>query len=82
MTIQSPKLEKLAQRLASLTGEDVATAVERAVEERLSRVKPPVSAEERRAALQEFFDRVSALPDLDPRPHEEIIGYDENGLPT
>ena len=43
MNIASPKVDELAQRLARLTGEDVETALERAIEERLSRVagRPP-----------------------------------------
>lgn len=82
MTILSAKLERLAQELASRTGEDLETALERAVEERLSRVPKKVSPEQRRAALQKFFDEMRALPVKDPRPIDEIIGYDENGLPT
>src|SRR4051812_2319129 len=38
MNIRSAKVDELAQRLARLTGEDVETALERAIEERLSRV--------------------------------------------
>lgn len=33
-------------------------------------------------AIQEILDRVDALPTLDNRTPEEIIDYDENGLPT
>lgn len=32
-------------------------------------------------AIQEILDRVAALPVLDDRTPEEIIGYDENGVP-
>jgi antitoxin VapB len=38
MNVRSAKLDQLAQRLARLTGEDVETALARAIEERLSRV--------------------------------------------
>jgi hypothetical protein len=81
MNIASPRIEELAQRLARITGEDVETAVERAVEERLSRLAVP-SAEDRRAALQEFFDRVSRMPVKDDRPIDDIIGYGPDGLPS
>ena len=60
---------------------DVETAVERAIEERLSRVTPP-SAADRRAALQAFFDRVSRMPVTDSRSADEIIGYGPDGLPS
>jgi antitoxin VapB len=38
MNITSPKVDELAERLARLTHEDVETALERTIEERLSRV--------------------------------------------
>jgi antitoxin VapB len=81
MNIASPRIEELAQRLARLTGEDVETALERAVEERLSRLAVP-SAEDRRAVLQKFFDRVSRMPVKDARPIDDIIGYGPDGLPS
>jgi hypothetical protein len=80
MNIASPRLEELVHRLARLTGEDVETAVARAVEERLSRVAV-VPLADRRAALQRFFDRVSRMPIKDARPIDDIIGYGPDGLP-
>ena len=81
MNIRSAKLEQLVLRLARLTGEDVETALERAIEERLSRVAPPAPAD-RKAALDLFFERVSHMPVLDSRPVDEIVGYDGCGLPS
>jgi antitoxin VapB len=81
MNIRSAKLDELARRLARLTGEDIETALERAIEERLSRVAPPTPAD-REAALNAFFERVSRMPVLDPRPIDEIVGYGWDGLPT
>lgn len=81
MNIRSAKVDELAQRLARLTGEDIETALERAIEERLSRVAWPASAD-RRTALNSFFERTSRLHVLDPRPAEEIVGYDQFGLPS
>ncbi len=54
MKFRSARLDQLAQRLARLTGEDVETALARAIEERLSRVAPPAPAD-RKAALDAFF---------------------------
>jgi antitoxin VapB len=81
MNIASSRIDQLARRLARLTGEDVETAVERAIEERLSRITPP-SAADRRAALQAFFERVSRMPVKDSRSADEIIGYGPDGLPS
>jgi antitoxin VapB len=81
MNFRSAKVDELAQRLARLTGEDVETALERAIEERLSRVAPPPLAD-KRAAMDSFFERVSHMQVLDPRTADEIIGYDGCGLPS
>jgi hypothetical protein len=77
----STKFDELAQRLARITGEDTATAIERAVEERLARVAAsgPI---DREAALRRFFDRVSRMPNKDSRPTDEIVGYGPDGLPS
>ena len=81
MNIRSAKVDQLAQRLARLTGEDVETALERAIEERLSRVAPPAPAG-KKAALDSFFERVSHMRVLDTRTVDEIVGYDGRGLPS
>lgn len=81
MNIRSAKVDQLAQRLARLTGEDIETALERAIEERLSRVAVPPPAD-RIAALDSFFERVSRMRVLDPRPADDILGYDDRGLPS
>jgi hypothetical protein len=81
MNIRSAKVDELVQRLARLTGEDVETAVERAIEERLSRVEPPLPLD-RRAAMNSFFEKASHLRVLDSRPADEIMGYDRFGLPS
>lgn len=81
MNIATPRIEDLAQRLARATGEDVETAVARALEERLSRVAPPAGSPAYRQALREFFDEAAQFPVLDRRSPEEIIGYGPDGLP-
>jgi len=81
MNIASPRLEDLVQRLTRLTGEDAETALERAIEERLSRVVVS-AAEERRTALRVFFEQAAHLPVLSERSADEVIGYGPDGLPT
>ena len=58
MNIESAKVDELTRRLARLTGEDVETALERAIEERLAGVAVTARSD-RRSAMQRFFDRVS-----------------------
>ena len=81
MNIRSAKVDEIVQRLARLTGEDVETALERAVEERLSRVAPPMPVD-RKTAINSFFEKASSLRVLDPRPADELVGYDRFGLPS
>ena len=81
LSIKDPETERLARALAERTGESLTIATRRALEERLRRV----GGSARRAALIEDLAAIrrrwSALPTLDPRSADEIIGYDESGLP-
>ena len=67
MNNRSTKIDQLVQQLTRLTGEDVETALERAIEERLSRIATAARVD-RKAAMETFFDQVSRMPVLDPRP--------------
>jgi antitoxin VapB len=82
LSIKDPETERLARALAARTGETITVATRRAIEERLKRT----ASQARRAALLEDMEamqrRLKALPVLDPRSPEEIIGYDEHGVPT
>jgi antitoxin VapB len=81
LSIKDPQTEALARRLARRTGESLTVATRRALEERLRRV----GYEDGRQALQEELSairlRVKALPVLDARSAEDILGYDRDGLP-
>ena len=82
LSIKDPETERLARKLAAQTGETITVATRRALEERLRRV----GSDARKAALLEDLAasrrRWSALPVLDNRSADDIIGYDENGLPS
>jgi antitoxin VapB len=81
LSIKDPETERLARSLAQLTGENITTATKRAIEERLRRL----GGHSRKAALLEDLAdirrRWSALPVMDERTSEDILGYDEHGLP-
>ena len=49
--------------------------------ERTGRLSP-TTAEERIAAMRRIAARVAKLPVLDDRSPDEILGYDESGLPA
>jgi len=81
LSIKDPETERLARSLAQLTGENITTATKRAIEERLRRIG---SASRKTALLEEMAEirrRWSEMAVADRRTPEEILGYDEHGLP-
>lgn len=81
LNIKDPATEKFVRELAAVAGESVTTAVRRAAEERLERVRQRRSGRSLAAEILEIGRRCAALPDLDTRTPDEILGYDEHGLP-
>ncbi|HEV2398445.1 MAG TPA: type II toxin-antitoxin system VapB family antitoxin [Candidatus Sulfotelmatobacter sp.] len=81
MSIKSLDVERLARELAAKTGESLTGAIQTALEERLDRLKKIKKDPLIRAQLEEILRRVDQLPILDQRSPDEIVGYDENGLP-
>ena len=81
LNIKDPAAEKSVRELAAAAGESVTTAVRRAAEERLQRVRRQQSGRCLAAEILEIGKRCAALPDLDARTADEILGYDEHGLP-
>ena len=81
LSIKGEKADRLARGLARRTGESLTEAVTRALEERLKRVAPRKADRDLVRRLNAIAKECAALPELDSRSAEEIIGYDENGLP-
>ena len=84
LSIRDPDTDRLARELAKITGESMTEAIRVALEQRLAREKRRRGAdlERRRARINAIVERFAKLPVLDDRTPEEILGYDENGLPT
>jgi antitoxin VapB len=85
--IDDPKAAELARELSKRTGETVSDAVTHALEERLQRNparrrETEAEREERRKRILEIVAEMHKAPILDPRTAEELIGYDEDGLPS
>lgn len=83
LSLKDPETDKLARQVARLTGETLTEAVRVALAERLARERlKRGEAASIRAELDAIVKRFSTLPVLDDRSPDEIIGYDENGLPS
>jgi antitoxin VapB len=82
LNIKNPETERLARELARRRGTGVTEAVTVALQEELkreqNRVREPGSVYE---AITKIAEEYRKLPVLDDRTPEEILEYDENGLP-
>jgi len=80
--IKDPKADRLARQLAKQNGETITSAVIHSLEERLARAPKRRDEEALLKDVNEIVSRFQARPILDPRTPDEILGYDDNGLPT
>ena len=83
LSLKDPETDRLARQVARLTGESLTETVRDALRsklrhEQLKRGRNPTLFDE----LMAIASRCDHLPILDNRSADEIIGYDENGLPT
>lgn len=81
LNIKSPEADRLVRELAALTGESITDAVILAVRDRLERLQARRGYDRRRAEILRIRERYRELPLCDHRPADQIIGYDEYGLP-
>jgi antitoxin VapB len=83
LSIKAPEADRLARQLTAVTGETITDAVIVAMRERLAR------EERKRESKRQLVDDLMAigrhcasLPVLNDLTEDEIMGWDENGLPT
>jgi antitoxin VapB len=81
LSIENDEAHALATELARLTGENLTSAVTLALRERLARERRRRNIDEVTARLMEIGNRYAALPDTSRNP-DQILGYDDHGLPT
>ena len=81
LNIRNPETEQLAERLARLTGETKTQAVTKALRDRLNRLQRHRSCHRLADELDEIALHCAALPVLDSRSAEDIISYDDQGVP-
>ena len=82
LNIRNPETERLAAELAKETGESKTEAVTRALRDRLDRVRRERSRRSLADELQAIAEHFSRFPVLDTRAPDEILGYDDTGLPN
>lgn len=78
LSIKNAKADQLARDLAALTGESITDVVVSSLEARLEMEH----RRRRQHSLEDIVQRFRLLPVLDARTPDDIIGYDEVGLPS
>ena len=81
LNIRNPEAEQLATELARITGETKTAAVAKALRDRLARVRRDRDTMSLADRLVAIGRECAALPILDKRSADEILGYGEDGLP-
>lgn len=81
ISIKSIETERLARQVAEQTGDSLTGAIQKALEERLERLKNQRKRQIVLDQLRDILQRVDRLPVLDRRTPDEIVGYDEHGFP-
>jgi antitoxin VapB len=79
MNIKNPNVERLARELAKETGETITSAIQRALEMRLDRVRKDRDIDRKKRELDEFLAKLPAPPPGMTSDHSDL--YDERGLP-
>mgnify|MGYP001207974917 CR=1 FL=1 len=88
LDIRDPETDALARRLAELTGRPVDEAVKAALRAQVAQAEQLASAAEApeaKASVEEIMAiarRIASGPILDTRSDDEILGYDDRGLPS
>lgn len=80
--INNPAVEQEIRSLAADTGESLTEAIGIAVRERRRRLRPRIQDPATYEKIMRVAHRIAALPPLDNRSDNEVLGYDENGLPS
>jgi antitoxin VapB len=81
LNIRNREAERLAEALARLAGETKTEAVTRALRDRLARLRRERSGRRLADELDDIARHCAGLPVKDSRTPDEILGYDEHGLP-
>jgi antitoxin VapB len=82
LNIKHRQADTLARKLAETTGQSITGAVINALRQQLRRETGRRSVRRLEEELRAISHRCSRLPDHDTRSAEEIIGFDEHGIPN
>lgn len=81
LNIRNPETERLAADLARLTGKTKTQVVTEALRDRLERLQRRRTGRRLADELDQIARHCAGLHVLDDRAADEVLGYDEHGLP-
>jgi antitoxin VapB len=81
LNIKDEETDRLAREVAQRAGESLTEAIRIALQERLQRLSGKQRASTQREKIYEILQRVDALPRKTDLTDDEILGYDEHGIP-
>lgn len=80
--IKDPETDRIVRELAARTGKTITEAVRTAAERELSDLRPRKGRIDR-AKVEKLLAEIDAMPKINnDLSDDEIIGYDENGVPS
>jgi antitoxin VapB len=80
VSIKSPEAERKLRRVARLLGKSMTATVIELADGKLKELDAQRDRERRHRAVDRIVRRVNALPVLDDRTADEILGYNKDGL--
>ena len=81
LNIRNAEVEELAEALARLTGETKTEAVRRALRDRLDAAAARAREAAARRRARRYRAGLRGAPVRDARTADEILGYDDHGVP-
>jgi antitoxin VapB len=80
LSIKNDEVEQLVRKIAAETGEGITETIRTALEEHLEKIRRAKRGPRLFDEIRSISKRCSALPTLDTREADEILGYDDRGV--
>lgn len=81
ISIKNHETEQLARQLAKETGETITEVIKRSLQDRLQKIRGRRYLQPLEERVADVLARLDALPDLSNASEDEVLGYDEKGIP-
>lgn len=81
LSIRNSRAEQLAREVAMVSGENLTQAIIHALEERLERIRGRRTTTNTVQEIMVISQRCGSLPEQDHRSPDEILGYNQIGIP-